>query len=97
MENHTLDITELETKVLTELIQGLYAEPGYSDVSDTDLVEQTGIPAKSLRGVLGSLCKKGIIFQQTARELGVYYKGCGFNTIVYLADKHHNLHPEWKE
>jgi len=97
MENHNLNITTLETQVLTELIQGLYAEPGFSDVSDADLVRQTGIPAKSIRGVLGSLTKKGIIFQLTARELGIDDPYCDFKTIVYLDDAHHNLHPEWKQ
>ena len=90
-----LDITELEEKVLTALINGLYAEPGFSDVSDVDLVQQTEIPAKSIRGVLGSLCKKRIIFQCTARELGI--EGQGFNTLVYLQEKYHYLHPEWSK
>ena len=97
MEAHNLNITTLETQVLESLIQGLYAEPGFSDVSDTDLVNQTGIPSKSIRGVLGSLCKKGIIFQLTARELGIGGPDCDFNTIVYLESAHHNLHPEWKD
>ena len=87
------NFTHLETKVLESLIANLYAEPGFSDVSDQDLVFKTGIPAKSIRGVLSSLGKKGVIFQLTARELGI--EGGGFNTIVYLESNHYNLHPEW--
>jgi len=95
MKNLTIKLTTLETVVLDELIKGLYAEPGFSDVSDADLVSQTGIPAKSIRGVLGSLTKKGLIFQLTAKELGIDDPYCDFKTIVYLDEAHHNLHPEW--
>ena len=94
METSTIYFTQPETQVLTELIDGLYAEPGFSDVSDHDLVNKTGIPAKVIRGVLSSLIKKGIIYQLTARELGI--QGEDFNTIVYLESAHYNLHPEWK-
>ena len=57
-----LNLTELETKTLTTFIGGLYAEPGFSDVDVNDLSSELGIPTKVLRGALGSLVKKNIVF-----------------------------------
>ena len=57
-----LNLTELETKTLTAFIGGLYAEPGFSDVDVKDLSLELGISTKVLRGVLGSLVKKDIVF-----------------------------------
>lgn len=88
MEN--LNLTELETKTLTALIQGLYAEPGFSDVDAQDLVNMTNIDKKSIRGVLASLVKKDIIT--------IDDNGAGFQ-IIYLNLKFWYLHPKqsWKE
>ena len=61
MENHNLDLTPKEHKVLEALIGELYAEAGFSDVDANDLARITGIPTKNIRGVLSSLVKKGII------------------------------------
>lgn len=85
MEN--LNLTELETKVLTNLIGNLYAEPGYSDVSVEDISRDTGIPMKSIRGVIASLVKKNII-QTDDNE---------FCIIVYLNEGFYYLHPEWSK
>ena len=57
-----LNLTELESKTLTTFIGGLYAEPGFSDVDVNDLSSELGIPTKVLRGALGSLVKKNIVF-----------------------------------
>jgi hypothetical protein len=57
-----LNLTELETKTLTTFIGGLYAEPGFSDVDVKDLSSELGISTKVLRGALGSLVKKDIVF-----------------------------------
>ena len=57
-----LNLTELETKTLTTFIGGLYAEPGFSDVDVNDLSSELGISTKVLRGALGSLVKKGVVF-----------------------------------
>jgi len=57
-----LNLTELETKTLTTFIGGLYAEPGFSDVDVNDLSSELGISTKVLRGALGSLVKKNIVF-----------------------------------
>ena len=89
------EMTELEKKVIDNLINELYAEPGFSDVSIEDLEKMTEIPMKKLRGVLGSLTKKDVIWTMSAKELGVDRPG--FTAIVYLADSHYYLHPEWKD
>ena len=57
-----LNLTELESKTLTTFIGGLYAEPGFSDVDVNDLSKELAISTKVLRGALGSLVKKGIVF-----------------------------------
>jgi DNA-binding MarR family transcriptional regulator len=57
-----LKLTDLEEKTLNTFISCLYAEPGYSDVDVNDLSEELDISTKSIRGALGSLVKKGIIF-----------------------------------
>jgi hypothetical protein len=57
-----LNLTELESKTLTTFIGGLYAEPGFSDVDVNDLSSELGISTKVLRGALGSLVKKGVVF-----------------------------------
>tara|TARA_R110001632_G_scaffold55161_5_gene135116 strand:- start:340 stop:642 length:303 start_codon:yes stop_codon:yes gene_type:complete len=87
-----LNLTQLEETILTELIDNLYAEPGFSDVSPQNLSKNTGISMKSIRGVLASLVKKDIIF------LGDNdCQGMDFCMIVYLNDNYYNLHPEWKD
>lgn len=84
-----LNLTELETQVLTKLIDGLYAEAGFSDVDANDLSKWTGIPMKSIRGVIGSLIKKDIIWVEDNGEYVIIYLHVGF---WYL---HPN--PSWKE
>jgi len=61
MTINELNLTELESKTLQSLVDGLYAEPGYSDVDVHDISEDLGIDTKVIRGVLGSLVKKGIV------------------------------------
>lgn len=90
MEKHNLKFTALETRVMESLIDGLYAEPGFSDVDAHDISRQTGISTKSIRGVLSSLVKKGIITIDDSCGNGVY-------ELIYLNDGYHYLHPEWKE
>ena len=81
-----LHLTEMETSTMESLISLLYAEPGYSDVDAKDLSKDTGIPVNSIRGVLSSLTKKGLI--------AIDDNGAGFQ-IVYLMEQFYYLHPEW--
>jgi hypothetical protein len=86
MEN--LDLTVLEQKVLNQFINGLYAEPGFSDMDASDLVSE-GMDIKQVRGVLGSLQKKGILSIQDPNDGG--YK------IIDLNEGYWYLHPHWKD
>jgi hypothetical protein len=92
MENHNLSLTDLETKVLETLIDGLYAEPGFSDVDAHDIARSTEISTKSIRGALGSLVKKGIVHLQETDSYGAPEQ----YVIIYLNQDHWYLHPEWK-
>ena len=83
--------TTLEKQVLDSFIEELYAEPGFSDVSPRDLVKPTGIKMSSLRGVLGSLTKKGVIDIIDKEDLG------SSDDIIYLNEDYFYLHPEWSK
>ena len=81
-----IKLTQLEAQVLQSLINGLYAEAGFSDVDAKDIAEWINTPIKSVRGALGSLVKKGIV--------QVEDNGAGFE-IIYLHSDHYYLHPKW--
>jgi predicted transcriptional regulator len=89
MEKHNLQLTSMETQVMESLINNLYAEPGFSDVDAHDLSRQTRIATKSIRGVLSSLVKKGIVTIDNNCGNGEY-------ELIYLNESHWYLHPEWK-
>ena len=74
-----LNLTELESKTLTAFIGGLYAEPGFSDVDVNDLSKELEISTKVLRGVLGSLVKKGIV--------SIEENGGGYD-IIYMRESY---------
>jgi DNA replication protein DnaD len=86
-----LNLTELETTILTSFISHLYAEEGFSDVEASDLAKWTKTDIKIVRGGLGSLIKKGIvsIFQQQGETQNHFYQ------IIYLNEQYYNLHPVW--
>jgi hypothetical protein len=93
MEKNNLSLTKLEQTVLENLISNLYAEPGFSDVDAKDISRETGIPTKSIRGVLSSLVKKEIISLEETNTYGAPEQ----YVIIYLNPSHWYLHPEWKE
>lgn len=80
-----LGLTEMESQCLQSLIDGLYAEPGFSDVDANDIAEWTGIPIKSVRGVLSNLVQKGLI--------DIEDNDAGY-MIIYLRPEHYNLHSQ---
>ena len=93
MEKHNLQLTDLETQVLENLINNLYAEPGFSDVDAKDISRSTGITMKYIRGVLSSLVKKGIVHLEETDSYGAPEQF----VLIYLMDSHYYLHPQWKE
>lgn len=87
MQISELNLTELETKTLQSLINGLYAEPGFSDVDAKDIATATGISTKVIRGALGSLVKKGIVWIED--------NGCGYE-IIHINEQYWGLvNEEW--
>ena len=88
-----LGLTKLEETILSCLIDGLYAEPGFSDVDAKDIALEVGINIKSVRGGVGSLVKKGLIWVEETETWGIP-KSQQFQ-IIYLRKEYHYLHPEW--
>tara|TARA_R110002050_G_scaffold12524_4_gene41041 strand:- start:2701 stop:2982 length:282 start_codon:yes stop_codon:yes gene_type:complete len=67
-----VEFTKLEKQVLKELVKRLdIDEIGYSDIYDKDLEKYTNIPMNILRGVLGSLVVKRVIFIVSSKDMGV--------------------------
>jgi predicted RNA-binding protein (virulence factor B family) len=85
MEN---TFTDLENKVLTAFINGLYAEPGFSDVDANDISQDINISTKQVRGALGSLVKKGVVT--------IHTNDSNYD-IIYLNESHWYMHPKWKQ
>jgi DNA-binding MarR family transcriptional regulator len=83
-----IDLTHLEEQVLESLISDLYAEPGFSDVDAHDISRNTKIDIKSVRGAVGSLVKKGIIYSD---------KNDSGYVLLCLTEQYYYLHPRWEE
>ncbi len=82
-----LGLTELEQQVLKALIYNLYAEAGFSDVDVKDIARDAKLKVNVVKGVIGSLTKKGIVYGYDNDFVG----------IIYLDDDYWYLHPEWKD
>lgn len=83
-----LNVTELESLFLTTLIDNLFAEPHFSDIDVSDMANYMNQPKATVKGVLGSLVKKGLVFTEDS--------GTGFD-LIYLQDAYFFLHKEWRE
>lgn len=55
------NLTEMETKVLIELADSMYAEWGFSDCGFEELSDSLQLSKKVLRGVVSSLVKKDLV------------------------------------
>lgn len=91
-EAKIINITSKEKLVLDNLIDGLYAEPGFSDIDCNDLAKSCKIPVSSIKGVVGSLFKKGLVYTQQTNTFGA--PKC---ELVYLQSLAYCLHPQWKD
>ena len=89
----TITVTKLEKQVLEALASGMYAELGYSDVGIDDIHQDTQIPRKVLRGVAGSLQKKGLISIDDRESEG--YKNQMDMHIWYLTPETQGLVDKW--
>lgn len=89
----TIKVTKLEKQVLEALAAGMYAELGFSDMGIEEVEEDTGIPRNILRGVAGSLEKKGLISIDDREGEG--YKNKTNMHIWYLTGKTLGLVEHW--
>lgn len=96
INRESVNLTELETKFMEAFIGDLYAEPGFSDINLKDMVKATGIPMRRIKGVLGSLVNKGIVWTMSDVELGIP-RSEGVGEIIYLSSNYENLHSEWAQ
>ena len=93
----TLKVTQLEKQVLESLASGMYAELGFSDVGYPELRHDTGLTNNTLRGVVGSLVKKGMVdVYDREGEFGINPKDVDMH-IIYLTGKTQGLVPHWVE
>jgi len=89
-EIEKLNLTELETKILRYFLSQLNVnELGYSATSVDDIANGINVNINSVKGSVGSLSKKRIIYVEDLGE--------GIGTIVYLQDGMEYLHPEYKD
>mgnify|MGYP003667851677 FL=1 len=87
-------VTNLENQVLMAVVDGMYAEWGFSDYSMNELTEDTNISPNVLRGVVGSLVKKGFLNIQDANEHCTQSQSMH---IIYLWGCMDALVTEWRE
>jgi len=88
-----IKVTKLEKQVLEALAKGMYAELGYSDMGIAEVAQDTGLDRKVLRGVAGSLEKKGLISIDDRSSDG--YKNQMDMHIWYLTPKTQGLVESW--
>lgn len=88
-----IQVTKLEKQVLESLAAGMYAEFGYSDMGIEEVSRDSGIPRNILRGVAGSLEKKGLISIDDREGEG--YKHKVDLHIWYLTSETQGLVDHW--
>lgn len=60
MEN-TLKLPTLSARVYRELLRGLYAEPGFSDVTESDIAKKLGVTIRQVHGAVCKLIKSALV------------------------------------
>jgi hypothetical protein len=91
----TIQVTKLEKQVLEALAKGMYAELGFSDMGYPELREDTGLTNKVLRGVVGSLSKKGLVsIDDRDGSWGIDSKDVDMH-IIYLTEETLGLVEDW--
>ena len=88
-----IKVTKLEKQVLEALANQMYAELGFSDAGIEEIEDATQIPRNILRGVAGSLEKKGLISIDDRASEG--YKNQTNMHIWYLTSQTEGLVDKW--
>ena len=103
------DFTVLESLFIEALVKLLYAEEGYTDVDINDICDTTGRKTRSMRGVLSSLIKKGVVsmhehegFDFVTRKVKRFGRTITTRVeikkmiqLILLNEDFYYLHPEW--
>lgn len=87
-----VELTSNENKVLNALVSLLSAEPGFSDIDTADLAKATKMKIDSVKGVVGSLVKKDLVFTAQTDTFGAPQF-----ELIYLSPMAWSIHPNWKE
>lgn len=84
------ELTQLEGKMLDWLLsEGYYAEKHFSDVGVEEVAEGIEKSINSVKGILGSLVKKGYLFTETIEESGY--------DVIYAYEKCYLLDDEYED
>jgi len=85
MTIESLNLTQLESKVLETFIAQLYAEVGFSDVEERDIVKATKLPEVVVHVTLIGLIQKGIVKAENIND----------TTLIHLNEEYWDLHTRW--
>ena len=93
----TINVTELEKRVLEALSSEMYAESGFSDVGLQEVCDIANLNPQIARGVASSLIKKGLLYIDTREgEWGINHND-PYMHIWYLEGDAWGLVPAWVE
>ena len=92
-----IKVTQLEKTVLEALASEMYAELGFSDAGLPEVVKRTGLSPNVIRGVAGSLVKKGLIDIDDREGCPADVQRISSNHIWYLRSEVEGLVPHWIE
>ena len=87
------NLTELETKVLTTLVDSMYAEWGFSDCGFSELSSELNLSTKVLRGVVGSLVKKELVQVETDDIDIIYLVNAAEGLVKHWVEENPELEP----
>lgn len=93
-EEDVIEITLLENLVLICLGNSMYAELGFSDTGFEDLLLSSNLEKNVLKGVIGSLIKKGLIAEDRREDEG--YKRDSWMWVYYLTKDTQWFAKKWR-
>lgn len=93
----TIEVTQMEAQVLEALAAEMYAERGFSSAGLEEVVRDTKLDPRTIRGVASSLIKKGLLYiDERKDEWGINWRDPNMH-IWYLEGDAQGLVKEWHE
>jgi len=90
-------VTPMEKQVIDALVNEMYAERGFSDVGLGEVCAETNLSPRVVRGVVGSLVKKGLISVWNREgDTSVNWRD-PYTHIYYLTSETEGLVEHWLE